>query len=284
VSEQHQPICVESILVSLDTSRHSFSALKAAVELAHHYDAKLTGLFIQDSALLSLAETQFLYEVGEYTAVSRKITVDGLTHGMIAQSRWITRTFKNLTAQAGVEGEFLVFHGNIDEVIERESEKCDLLVIGKSGTYPMQRSRLGSTAKVLIQQGKKSILIVEEDSNLGYPIFVLFEESPLGWTSLETARELLGPGEKINLLLEEADSEGFARDKEGIRAWAKEKKVNFTFQPFKREGFGRVIQKIKTQRTGLFILPFMLKPLHKTMIEKYLKDISLPILLVRKSE
>ena len=219
VREQHQPICVENILVSLDSSRHSFSALKAAVELAHHYDAKLKGVFIQDTALLRLAETQFLYEVGEYTAVSRRITVDGLTHGMIAQSRWITRTFKRLTEQTGVDGDFLVLHGNVDEVIERESEKCDLLVIGKSGTHPLKTQRLGSTAKALIQKGKKSLLLVEEDTNLGYPLFVLFEDSPLGWISLETAKELLGPGEKLNILLDETVPKELIDNKEKIRDW-----------------------------------------------------------------
>ena len=270
MSEQHQSICVENILVSLDTSKHSFSALKAAVELAHHYDA-----------LLSLAETQFFYEVGEYTAVSRRITVDGMTHGMIAQSRWIARAFKKLTSKTGVEAEFLVLHGKVDEVIEKESEKCDLLVIGKSGTHPSSRSWLGSTARAMIKRGKKSILIVEEDANLGYPVFVLFENSPMGWTSLETAEELIRSGEKINILVEETDSEDFAKTKEKIRTWGKEKKVNFSFQLYKTETFARTIQKIKNQNTGLFILPFMLTPLHKTMIEKYLKEISMPILLVR---
>lgn len=284
MSEQYQPICVENILVSLDTSNHSFSALKAAVELAHHYEAKLKGVFIQDTALLNLAETQFLYEVGEYTAISRRMTVDGLTHGMIAQSRWITRTFRKLINQTGVEGDFVVLHGNVDEVINKESEKCDLLVIGKSGTHPLKKRRLGSTAKSLIQRGKKSILLVEEDTNLGYPMFVLFENSPLGWISLATASDLLGSGEKLTILLEEITPEKFANKKEEIRTWAKDQRINITFQAFKAETFGRIIQKIKKMRTGLFIVPFMLKPLYKSLVENYLKEIPLPILLVQKSK
>jgi len=284
VSEKHQPICVKRILVSLDTSTHSFSALKAAVELAHHYEAKLKGLFIQDTALLRLAETQLFYEIGEYTAISRKITVDGLTHSMIAQSRRIMRVFQKLVDQTGVEGEFRVLDGSVDEVIDHESKKCDLLVIGKTGTNPMKRPRLGSTARALIHLGKKSILLVEEDANLGYPIFVLFEDSSLSWTSLETARELMGPGEKLTVLLEESPIEEFTNMKEKIRDWAKEKKINISFQSFKAETFGRFIQKIKLAKTGLFILPYMLSPLYKVLVEKYLKEISLPILLVQQSE
>ena len=284
MSEQYQPICVENILVSLDTSKHSFSALKAAVELAHHYEAKLKGVFIQDTALLNLAETQFLYEVGEYTAISRRMTVDGMTHGMIAQSRWIIRAFQKLINQAGVEGDFIVLHGNVDELINQESEKCDLLVIGKSGTHPLKKRRLGSTAKSLIQSGKKSILLVEEDTDLGYPIFVLFEDSPLGWTSLATASDFLGSGEKLTILLEEIAPKKFVNKKEEIRTWAKKQRINITFQAFKAETFGRIIQKINKMRTGLFIVPFMLKPLYKSLVENYLKEIPLPILLVQKSK
>lgn len=284
MSEQYQPICVERILVSLDISRHSFSALKGAIELAQHYDAKLKGVFIQDTALISLAETQFLYEVGEYTAISRRVSVDGLTRGMIVQSHWITRAFQKLTNQAGILGDFVVLHGNVDEVIERESQECDLIVIGKSGTHPMRRRRLGSTAKALIQHGKKSILLVEEDTNLGYPMFLFFEGSSLGWTSLETASELLSSGETLTILLEETDPDDFANKKHFIRTWAKENKINISFLPFKAETFGRYIQRIKGLRTGLFIVPFMLKPLYKALMDKHLHEIPLPILLVQRSK
>lgn len=280
--KQYKPLCVKRILVSLDSSRHSFSALKAAVDLAHHYDAKLRGVFIQDTALLNLAETDFFCEVGEYTAISRRISVEGITQGMVVQSRWIARAFQKLTAQTEIDGDFLVLHGNVDEIIEKESEKCDLLVMGKTGTNPIKRRRLGSTAKAIIHHGETSILIVEEDTNLGYPIFVLFEDSPLGWISLKTAGELLGSGEKLTILLEEIDPKEFAKQKQDIRTWAKEEKVNISFQTFTAETFGRFIQKIKNLRIGLFFVPFMLKPLYKVLVEKYLKEITFPIFLVQQ--
>lgn len=282
MSEQNKPVCIERILVSLDSSRHSFSALKAAVELAHHYNAKLKGVFIQDSVLISLAETEFFYEVGEYTAISRRISVEGMTHGMAVQSRWIANAFQKLAVQTGIEGDFLVLHGNVDEIIEKESEKCDLLVIGKSGTHPMRKRRLGSTAKAIVQRVEKSILIVEEDTNLGNPFFVLFDNSPLGWISLKTASELLGSGEKLKILLEEIEPEELAKQKQEIRVWAKKEKANISFQSFTAETFGRFILKIKSLRTGLFFVPFMLRPLYKELVEKYLKEIPFPIFIVQQ--
>ena len=282
MSEQYKPICIKRILVSLDSSRHSFSALKAAVELARHYNAELKGVFIQDTALLNLAETELLYEVGEYTAISRRISVEGITQGMAVQSRWIARAFQKLTTQTGIHGDFLVLHGNVDEIIDKESEKCDLLVLGKSGTHPMRKGRLGSTAKAIIKHGEKSILLVEEDTNLGYPIFVLFSDSPLGWTSLKTANKLLASGEELTILIEDIGKEEFTNQKNEIRAWAKEENVNILFQPFTSDSFGRFILKIKNLRTGLFFIPYMLKPLYKELVEKYLKEIPFPIFIVRQ--
>lgn len=282
MSEQYKPICINRILVTLDSSKHSFSALKAAVELAQHYNAELKGVFIQDTTLLKLAETEILYEVGEYTAISRKISAEGITQGMAVQSRWIAKAFQKLTAHTGINGDFSVLHGNVDEIIEKESEKCDLLVIGKSGTHPMRKRRLGSTAKAIIQRGKKSFLLVEEDTNLGYPIFILFTDSPLGWISLKTASELLDTGDELTILLEDIDSEELTNQKKEIRTWAKEEKVNILFQPFTANSFGRIILKIKNLRTGLFFIPYMLKPLYKDLVEKYLKEIPFPIFIVRQ--
>ncbi len=284
MNDQPEPIYVKQILVSLDSSKHSFSGLKAAGELAQHYNAKLKGVFILDKLLLSLAETQFLQEVGEYTAISRKISLEKLTHGMSVQARWINRAFRNLINQTGLDGDFLVLHGNVCEVIEQESESCDLLVFGKSGTHPTRRPRLGSTAKALINSSKKSLLLVEEDTQLGYPMFALFEDSPLGWKSLETARDLLGSGENLNLLLEETNPEDEKGEKEVIRNWAMKREINIAFQSFNGETFGRFLQRINHLKTGLLIIPFEQKTPNMLLIERCFKAIRFPILLVQFSK
>jgi nucleotide-binding universal stress UspA family protein len=281
VSEQYNPICVEHILVSLDSSTHSFSALKAAIELAAHYSAKITGVFIHDSILLNLAQMAFLQEVGEYTALTRKISHDRISQGMIVQSRWINRTFYKMIDQSGVDGEFSILRGKVNEIIDQQAEKCDLLVIGKSGTNPLGRPRLGSTAKALIEKSRKSLLLVEEGNLLGYPMFVLFEDSDLGWISLETGRDLLAPGENLNILIEKDGSGNYERLQKIIRSWAIEKQVNIIFQPYRSETFVRFLQKIYRLKTGLFIMPYFQEMLNRKLIDQCITDISLPILMIQ---
>jgi len=281
VNEEMQPITVERILVSLDSSTHSYYALKAAVELAHHYNARLKGVFIHDSNLLKLANLPFLKEVGEYTAITREISSDGITRGMVVQSRWITQTFHKFTNQTGLHGEFEILHGNIDLIIDQEAENCDLLVIGKSGTNPLGKPRLGSTARLVIKQGKKPLLLVEENDQLGHPIFVLFDNSPVGWTSLETGRDLLNTGENLNILISEDSAEEFKNAQKKIRSWAMEKQINIAFQAYKTESFDRFLEKIYHLKIGLFIMPHLIEDVKQSLIEKCLEKISLTIMLIQ---
>ncbi|MDF1518982.1 MAG: universal stress protein [Brevefilum sp.] len=282
MTDDIQPICVERILVSLDSSSHSFSALKAAVELAHHYNASLKGVFIHDSKLLNLANMPFLREVGEYTAITREISSDGITRGMVVQSRWITQTFHKLTNQTGLHGEFEILHGNIDQIIDQEAENCDLLVIGKSGTNPFRKRRLGSTAKMVIKEGKKPLLLVEENNQLGHPIFVMFDNSPVGWVSLEAGRDLLNIGENLNILINEDSAEEYRSVQKKIRSWAVEKQINIAFQAYKTESFDRFLDKIFDLKIGLFIMPRIIEDMKQSLIEKCLRRISLPILLIQQ--
>lgn len=282
MSDVYKPICVERILVSLDSSPHSFAALKSAVELARHYDAKLHGVFVEDITLLSLAEMPFKQEVGEYSAIVRDISTDGMTRSIFVQSRWVVRTFQKMVNQTRLQGDFSILRGNVVEMIDREARKCDLLIIGKTGTSPVGRRRLGSTARALIRKARKPLLLVEEGNRLGYPVIVLFDDSPDGKISLETAADLINPGERLIIFLDEDDMEEFQKNKKALQGWSKDKRTAITIQSYKTRSFSRFIRMIEGLKTGLLILPHLKDPSKRSYVEYCLKEVSLPILLIRE--
>ena len=284
MSETIKPICVERILVSLDSSKHSFAALHAAIELAHHYDAALKGVFVEDITLLSLAEMPFRQEVGEYSAIVREISTDGITRGIFVQSRWVVRTFRKLINQTDLTGDIAILRGNVRETIKQESEECDLLILGKSGTNPLLKRRLGSTTKAMIRSQRKPLLLVEENNRLGYPLIVLYNASPIGMTCLETARDLLDPGETLIILLSEDDPQAFQQSKQDLSNWASENQINISYQPYKSRNFERFLQQINGVKTGLFILPQITEIPDQRLVELVLEKVSLPILLIRSDE
>lgn len=281
MSEAYKPICVNRILVSLDNSTHSKAALEAAIELARHYNAELKGVFIEDISLLNLAKMPFCQEVGEHTATVRKITTDGVSRGIHVQSRWVIKSFRRVTNASGVNAAFVVLRGGVHQMIEQEAQSCDLIVIGKTGTNPLRGRRLGSTAKALIDKHTRPLLLIEEHTSLGYPMIVKYSPSPLGKTSLETARALLHPEETLVILLNEDDPHQFSQEMAQLRQWATEHDINISFQGIKTEASYEFFRMLNGLKTGLLILPHEATDLEQSFTQRCLNEVRLPILLIR---
>jgi nucleotide-binding universal stress UspA family protein len=281
VSKGCEPICVERILVSLDKSSHSLAALQAAIKLARHYHATLKGVFVEDINLLNLAKMPFHHEVGEYTATVREISTDGLSREISVQSHWVTRVFQKTINQTDVNADFAVLRGNIHEIINKESRSCDLVVIGKSGTHPLGRRRLGSTAKALIKHHQKPLLLIEENTRLGYPIILLYENSPIGNVCLETARDLADPAETLMIFLNADDPDVFSKTKTRLKQWASQNKIIISIESFKSQAISRVFSIVEDMQTGLFILPHNDDSPKTKILEFDIGKIRLPILLIR---
>jgi nucleotide-binding universal stress UspA family protein len=280
VSEVYEPICVKRILVSLDNSTHSIAALIAAVELARHFHAELKGVFVEDISLLNLAEMPFRQEVGEYTAIVREISRDGISRGIIVQSRWVIRTFRRIINATDIPADFVVLRGIVSELINKESQLCDLIIIGKSGTNPVGGRRLGSTARALIKNHTKPLLLVEEHNRIGDPTIVLYNNSPQGRSCLETARELLSGDEALVVLVIEDDQEKSTRHKAEIYHWAAAHKVKITIQTVKEKTLMRFIQMLRGLKSGLIILPYVDEPITQRIMQLCLEEVSLPILMI----
>lgn len=284
MNEVNDPLCVEHILVSLDSSPHSFAALRAAVTLTRHYEADLRGIFVEDIALLGLAESPFRQEVGEYSAIIREFSTDDISRGILVQSRWVVKTFRKVINQSNIQGEFDILRGKVIEMIDHETQRCDLLVLGKTGTNPLRRHGLGSTARYLIIHSKVSLLLVEEDNNIGYPMILLYQDSLTGQIGLETARDLLDPTETLVILLDEDDPEKHQRDKARVNQWATENNIDISIQSYKKRTFDYIIGKIHGLKEGLFILPHTEDPLQKNIVENCLEGVSLPIFYIRNGK
>jgi nucleotide-binding universal stress UspA family protein len=281
ISEGCEPICVERILVALDKSSHSLAALQAAIELARHYHATLKGVFVEDINVLNLAKMPFHQEVGEYTATVREISMDGLSREISVQSRWVTHFFQKSINQTDVDADFAVLRGNIYEMVNKESQACDLVVIGKSGTHPLGRRRHGSTAKALIKHHLKPLLLIEENTRIGYPIILVFENSPLGKICLETARDLMNPAETLMIFLNADDPDNFSDTSTELKQWAFESKIKISIKSFKSQAVSRVIGMVEGMKTGLFIFPHNSDSAQTNLLEFDLGKIRLPILLIR---
>jgi nucleotide-binding universal stress UspA family protein len=281
VNDDVQPLCVKRILVPIDSSSHSFAALQAALTLASHYDAILKGIYVEDIALLNLADMPFHQEIGAYTAIVREISMNDIVKGISVQSKWVVTTFQKLINRAQLNGDIAVLRGKVFDIIKQEAENCDLLIIGKSGKNIYGKQRLGSTAKALIRKHQKTLLLVEEGNQIGYPLIIVFDPSPIGRICLETARDLLGSGETLVVLLDEDDPEVYQVNRTLLSRWASDTKINISIQNYTKNNLNQFLRMIKGLKNGLFILPHHKNTPKIEMIKICLEEVSLPILLIK---
>lgn len=280
MTEDHHPIDIKRILVSLDCSAHSFAALQAAIQLAKHFDAELQGLFIEDLAVLNLAQMPFRQEIGAFSATVREISVNGMRQSILIQSRRVVRTFRKLTQEEEVRGEISIVRGTVYKTINQASREADLLIIGKSGTNDLLRRRYGSTARALIQNVKKSLLLLENGNILGYPVIVLYDKSPQGKISLETAQALLSEGDTLVVLLSRDDDSIYEQESTYIKEWAADHRIIVTFQTYKKGRLEHVLRLLQGLRTGLLILPNLKQQPERKLIRTLLDRVDMPVMLI----
>lgn len=179
-----------------------------------------------------------------------------------------------------LNGDFIVLRGDVIEIINGECHGCDLVVIGKSGKNILGSSRLGSTARKMIECHQIPLLLVEENSQLGVPIILMFDNSPAAKISLETARDFLDSDETLIILVNRDDPEKFAEAKAYLKHWTTIHPITISIETFRTRSILRFIQIIDQLSTGLFILPHHAGSTNKTLIDVILERISLPILLI----
>jgi hypothetical protein len=125
------------------------------------------------------------------------------------------------------------------------------------------------------------LLLIEENTQIGYPIIVMYENSPLGKISLETARDLMDPSETLVIFLNADDPDDFLKIKTELKQWAIDHKIKISVESFKFQAISRVIDIVEGMQTGLFILPHNVdSPLTKRL-EGDIEEIRIPILLIQ---
>lgn len=178
------------ILLPLDLSRDSLSALAVAFDLAIGVGAEVSGLFVEDTQLLSAGSLPLAREVGSSSGISRSIgTID-----IQKRFRSVAGRARDVIAQTSqrvkVRSSFRVVRGDVAAEILAAATGADLLVIGKAGWAVGGFRKPGSTCLAILSQSHIPVLIVEQGATLSPPIFAVHDGSEAGRRALDFARDL----------------------------------------------------------------------------------------------
>ena len=137
---------IKRILVPMDGSKASFSALDNAIEIARACHATILGINV-----ISFLPTEFMPPVVPYRIYQKK-----------ESGKFLERA-KIIAAKKGIMFKYAIVFGNpVEEILElARSKKIDLIVIGARGKGRVAEIFLGSVSNAVLHKSKIPVLVVK---------------------------------------------------------------------------------------------------------------------------
>ena len=178
------------ILVPVDVSRDSLTALHVACDLAVGLGGEISGLFIEDSELLTAGSLPFAREVGSTSGIARRIESTDIHSRFQAVASQARDAIAEASQRMKVHTSFRIARGNVAGEILSAASDADIVVLGKAGWAPGSLRRPGRTCLEILSKSRIPVLIVERGVTLSPPILAVHDNTAAGKRALEFATEL----------------------------------------------------------------------------------------------
>src|SRR3990172_2409627 len=152
---------LQRILLPLDVSRDSLTALEIAFNLAASLGSEIAGLFIEDAALLLAGSLPFAREVGSLSGIRRQIGSEDIEHRFRAVASKARQAILEAGDRLKVRSSFRVARGEVPAEILTAAMEADLVILGKTGWSAGGFRRPGSTCLAILSRSRIPVLIVE---------------------------------------------------------------------------------------------------------------------------
>jgi nucleotide-binding universal stress UspA family protein len=167
---------IKSLLVPVDSSAHSQTALSHALALGKLYKARVTGLYVLDIRYLEMPpylDYSYTFEAVPPTLVS----LDVMEKFRVKSER-ILNDLREAVEGAGLAVEIRTEEGVPSQVIADIGDSHDLIVMGKRGEHAKWgRDLLGSTAEQVTRRSATPVLLAEAEYRPLEKALVLFDGS-----------------------------------------------------------------------------------------------------------
>jgi len=278
VSKGDPILAIRRILVALDSSPHSLAALQAAVDLAARMDAELLGLFVEDTALMRLAEVPYTREVLYFSVAGVPLTPASMESKLKAQSEQIRRALAAAAQHAHVAWSFRAVRGEVASEVLAAATEADLLALGRGGWSVGCRVRAGSTALEMAASTIPVLLLPRDKVPEKAHLVVYYDGSAAAQRGLQAAAELArtgmdgitvlaGSGNHFEMeLIEEALSDGGEIE---IR--------HRVFDPASKKS---LLDALAAERNGILVLGSRELLTKLPPLETFLCEMEMPLLLL----
>jgi universal stress protein A len=156
----------KTIVVPLDGSRFSSAALKYAIDIVNHYQARLILVrAVERTVPVATAGAS----LGVETATSSRLAMEAAEREDLIHERQAKQYMRKKVKEAaakGIKAEYRVVTGypyeSIMDICKRE--KADLVVMTTHGKSGLKRAILGSVADKIVRDARVPVLVIRPKS------------------------------------------------------------------------------------------------------------------------
>jgi len=282
VDESERELIIRRILVALDASTHSLAALEAAAGLAANLGAELIGLFVEDENLLHLAGLPFAHEVRSPSASRRPMSSAQMEAQFRLQASQARRALAVAAERAQARWQFQTVRGQVTASVLAAALEADLLAMGRISRPLSRKSRLGSTAREASLKTKGPVLLMQQGSDLSYPVLVTYDGTAAAHQALITAAQMAkAGGDNLGVLLIGESAETIQAFKEEVASQLAVQNIAATYHWLPQATVGKLAEVIHAAEDCVLVLGGDNPLLEAEAIQDLLDETDCPVLLVR---
>jgi nucleotide-binding universal stress UspA family protein len=282
MSEQDREQAIQRILVALDASAHSLSALEAAVKMAAQFQADLLGLFVEDANVQRLAEIPFAQEIGSFSARRRRVDGEQLIRQVRAQVSRVRRHFRTQTRRAELTCTFRTTRGRVVTEVLTAADDVDVVILGKEAWAAIETGCLGPAVRQVLAKMPVSALILSAGARLTLPLSLVYDGSPLADKALLTAAAMAKQENgHLTIFILAANPERAEDLQEQARRRLEGQDLRITYERMNKKTADKLTDLAAQARYGTIVLPAEMALMRDEAVLDFLDETNIPVLLVR---
>ncbi len=279
--DSKKAVIIRRILVAVDASTNSSAALEAAALFAKVTKANIHGLYVQEEHWEHVNRLPSTTIINELTGEAQLLKKNKLNRHVEKLAKRLQRKLKSVSRRHEVSHKWQSVRGRVIEEILKAGRDVDLITIGRRGGSALQRKRLGSTAKAVIQRSDKPVLILTNHLMLSRAITVIYDDSEESRKGLQLGLSIAKKNRSNLFVLIVNNKNGKEEDNEKkVQQLIRKSRVPVHVSTLNNATLGNFIHLVKRQTPGLLIISGNQPLLKNESLEIALEYFNCPTLLM----
>lgn len=282
MDDDKKTISITKILVALDSSQHSRAALELAAIIAKLMEANLQGLFVHDAQWLRISRLPTAFEVNERTGEVTPIAQDSIEKQIKLLEQKIKEHFELISEQNKLKHTWTSVQGAVRDKVLEAARDADLVTIGKVGRSFYKSGKLGSTAKAVIQETDKPVLILQEGFRFMDKIITVYDGTDSCLSSVKLAALLAEKNNNKLLVIDLTHgTSGASETEKKLVQMLDDSLPDFDILTLKEPNIGKFLFLLNRMNGGLLVIPKTERFTKNSTIERILEAVQSPVLLMK---